>query len=162
MLGLGAAYLGSVFVGINTWLPRFGGVIIVVFGLHMTRIIRIPFLDYDLRPQNKIDQNRGYLSSVMMGVFFSAGWSPCVGPILGLILTFAINGGDPSQGAQLLLAYSAGLGIPFILAAMFVKPFLSWLAKFRKNLGMVEKSPELDFFCHFRKKFPKSRKIVYF
>ncbi len=133
LLGLGAAFLGSVFVGINTWLPRIGGVIIIIFGLHMTRILRIPFLDYDLRPQNKIDQNRGYLSSAMMGVFFSAGWSPCVGPILGLILTFAINGGDPAQGAQLLAAFSAGLGIPFLLAATQV----GWVTDILRKHGRV-------------------------
>lgn len=138
LLGLGAAFLGSVFVSINTWLPRVGGVIIVIFGLHMTRIIRIPFLDYDLRPQNKIDQNRGYLSSAMMGVFFSAGWSPCVGPILGLILTFAINGGDPAQGAQLLAAYSAGLGIPFLLAATQVGWVTDMLRKHGRVMHYVE------------------------
>ena len=133
LLGLGAAFLGSVFIGINNWLPRVGGVIIIIFGLHMVRLIRIPFLDYDLRPQTRYDQNRGYLSSALMGVFFSAGWSPCVGPILGLILTFAINGGDPVLGARLLAAYSAGLGIPFLLAATQV----GWVTEILRKHGRV-------------------------
>lgn len=138
ILGLGAAFLGSLFVGINNWLPRVGGVIIVIFGLHMMRIIRIPFLDYDLRPQNRYDANRGYLSSALMGVFFSAGWSPCVGPILGLILTFAINGGDPLQGATLLAAFSAGLGIPFLLAATQIGWVTDTLRKHGRIMHYVE------------------------
>ncbi len=138
LLGLGAAFLGSLFTGINLWLPRIGGVIIIIFGLHMVRVIRIPFLDYDLRPQNRLDQNRGYLSSALMGVFFSAGWSPCVGPILGLILTFAINGGDPSLGFRLLAAYSAGLGIPFLLAATQVGWVTETLRKHGKIMHYVE------------------------
>jgi len=138
LLGLGAAFLGSLFVGINLWLPRIGGIVIIVFGLHMIRVIRIPLLDYDLRPQNKIDENRGYLSSAMMGVFFSAGWSPCVGPILGLILTFAINGGDPSLGFRLLAAYSAGLGIPFLLAATQVGWVTETLRKHGRIMHYVE------------------------
>ncbi|HUF38292.1 MAG TPA: cytochrome c biogenesis protein CcdA [Anaerolineales bacterium] len=138
LLGLGAAFLGSLFVGINIWLPRIGGIIIILFGLHMTRVIRIPLLDYDLRPQSRVDQNRGYLSSAMMGVFFSAGWSPCVGPILGLILTFAINGGDPALGFRLLAAYSAGLGIPFLLAATQVGWVTETLRKHGRIMHYVE------------------------
>ena len=138
LLGLGAAFLGRAFVSINYWLPRVGGVVIVIFGLHMMRIIRIPFLDYDLRPQNKYDENRGYLSSALMGVFFSAGWSPCVGPILGLILTFAINGGDPTLGVQLLGAFSAGLGIPFLLAATQVGWVTQTLRKYGRVMHYVE------------------------
>ena len=138
LLGLGAAFLGSLFVGINLWLPRIGGIIIIVFGLHMTGIIRISLLDYDLRPQNRVDQNRGYLSSAMMGVFFSAGWSPCVGPILGLILTFAINGGDPALGFRLLAAFSAGLGIPFLLAATQVGWVTETLRKYGRAMHYVE------------------------
>lgn len=133
LLGLGAAFLGRLFIGLNYWLPRVGGVVIILFGLHMTRVLRIPFLDYDLRPQNTYDQNRGYLSSALMGVFFSAGWSPCVGPILGLILTFAVNGGDPLLGARLLAAFSAGLGIPFLLAATQV----GWVTEMLKKHGRV-------------------------
>jgi cytochrome c-type biogenesis protein len=138
LLGLGAAFLGSLFVGINIWLPRIGGFVIVIFGLHMIRVIRIPLLDYDLRPQNRLDHNRGYFSSALMGVFFSAGWSPCVGQILGLILTFAINGGDTTLGFRLLAAYSAGLGIPFLLAATQVGWVTETLRKHGRIMHYVE------------------------
>ena len=77
----------------------------------------VPLLEYDLRPQSTPDRSRGYLASAMMGVFFSAGWSPCVGPVLGAILTLSFNGGSVLTGVQLLSAYSAGLAIPFLVAS---------------------------------------------
>ncbi|MBN2503542.1 MAG: hypothetical protein JXB38_22385, partial [Anaerolineales bacterium] len=97
LLGALAAALGSVLGDITDWLVRIGGVVIIIFGLHMTHIIRIPFLDFDLRPQSTPERRRGYLSSALMGVFFSAGWSPCVGPVLGAILTLAFTGTSVGQ-----------------------------------------------------------------
>lgn len=117
LLGLFFAAVGSILYDVTQILVRVGGVVVIIFGLHMMNILRIPFLEYDLRPQADTDHKRGYLSSAMMGVFFSAGWSPCVGPVLGGILTLALNGGSVSQGGLLLGAYSAGLAIPFLLAA---------------------------------------------
>ena len=85
LLGVLAAALGGFLFDFTQILVRVGGVVVIVFGLHMTGIITIPFLQYDLRPQSQPDRNRGYFSSALMGVFFSAGWSPCVGPVLGAI-----------------------------------------------------------------------------
>lgn len=117
-LGLAASALGGVLYSIRIWLSRIGGIVVVIFGLHMIGIFRIPFLEYDLRRQSTPDRNRGYLASLLMGVFFSAGWSPCVGPILGAILTLSLSGGSISQGVLLLTAYSAGLAIPFLIASI--------------------------------------------
>jgi cytochrome c-type biogenesis protein len=117
LLGLLVASLGSVLADVTTILVRVGGIVVILFGLHMTGIFRIKFLEYDLRPQADPDRRRGYWSSALMGVFFSAGWAPCVGPVLGSILTLALNGGSVAQGGALLTAYSAGLAIPFLLAA---------------------------------------------
>lgn len=116
-LGLLASALGSLLYNISDILIKVGGVVVIVFGLHMTGILRIRWLEYDLRPQSNPERQRGYLSSALMGVFFSAGWSPCVGPVLGAILTLALNGGSVARGGILLGAYSAGLAIPFLLAA---------------------------------------------
>jgi len=99
----------------------------------MTHIIRIPFLEYDLRPQSQPDRQRGYISSALMGVFFSAGWSPCVGPVLGAILTLSLSGGSIATGATLLAAYSAGLAIPFLLAALGV----GWVTTIIRKYGKV-------------------------
>src|SRR5512133_2494062 len=107
-LGVTVSFLGGILYDLRTWLAKIGGLVVIVFGLHMTGIIRIPFLEYDLRPQSVLDQRRSYFSSALMGIFFSAGWSPCVGPVLGAILTLALNGGSIAKGVQLLSAYSAG------------------------------------------------------
>jgi cytochrome c-type biogenesis protein len=120
------------------WLARIGGIVVVIFGLHMTGIFRIPFLDYDLRPQSKIDQRRGFLSSAFLGVTFSAGWSPCIGPILGTILTLAINEGSISRGVWLLGFYSAGLAIPFLLAALGIGWVTTILRKYGKAMHYIE------------------------
>jgi cytochrome c-type biogenesis protein len=133
ILGVAVSGIGGILFSMREWLTKIGGVIVVVFGLHMLGIIHIPFLEYDLRPQNSPDRSRGYLSSAMMGVFFSAGWSPCVGPVLGAILTLALNGGSISQGATLLTAYSAGLAIPFLAASLGVE----WVTNILRNHGRV-------------------------
>jgi len=114
------------------------GFVVIIFGLHMIGVFRIPLLEYDLRPQTTPDRNRGYLASALMGVFFSAGWSPCVGPVLGAILTFALNGGSVSHGVSLLSAYSAGLAIPFLLAAFGIGWVTTILRRYSKVMRYVE------------------------
>jgi cytochrome c-type biogenesis protein len=104
----------------------------------MIGVFRIPFLEYDTRVQQLPDRKWGYLSSALMGVFFSAGWSPCVGPVLGAILTLALNGGSISQGVALLSAYSAGLAIPFLVAALGIGWVSITLRKYGKLTHIVE------------------------
>lgn len=133
LLGVATSALGGLLYDLRTWLAKIGGIVVVIFGLHMTRILRIPFLDYDLRPQSQPDRQRGYISSGLMGVFFSAGWSPCVGPVLGAILTLSLSGGSVTQGAGLLTAYSAGLAIPFLIAALGV----GWVSTILSRYGKV-------------------------
>ncbi|MDD2695685.1 MAG: cytochrome c biogenesis protein CcdA [Anaerolineales bacterium] len=137
-LGVTASALGGMLYPLRTWLAKIGGVVVIVFGLHMTGVLRIPFLEYDLRPQSNPERNRGYLSSALMGVFFSAGWSPCVGPVLGAILTLALNGGSISRGVQLLSAYSAGLAIPFLLAALGIGWVTATIRRYGKVMRIVE------------------------
>lgn len=119
-LGAAASLIGAILYDLRVWLARIGGVVVVVFGLHTLGVINIPFLDYDTRRQMQARPGLGYGSSVLMGVFFSAGWAPCVGPVLGAILTLALASGNLNQGVALLTAYSAGLAIPFLLAALGV------------------------------------------
>lgn len=133
LLGLFFASLGSLLFDFTQVLVRIGGVVVIVFGLHMIGILRIPFLEVDLRPQSDPDRKRGYMSSALMGVFFSAGWSPCVGPVLGTILTLALNGGSVAQGGLLLGAYSAGLAIPFLLAATQI----GWVTHILRRYGKL-------------------------
>ena len=117
-LGLSASALGSLIFEYRSLVARIGGVVVVLFGLHTIGVINIPLLDYDTRRQYAPNPSLGYLSSALMGVFFSAGWAPCVGPVLGAILTLALNSANLQLGAILLTAYSIGLAVPFLLAAL--------------------------------------------
>lgn len=138
LLGVAASALGSLLYNAREWIAKIGGIVVVIFGLHMTGIIRIPFLEYDLRPQSTPNRQRGYVASALMGVFFSAGWSPCVGPVLGAILTLAINGGSISQGVSLLTAYSIGLAIPFLVAALGIGWVTTILRRYGKVMRYIE------------------------
>lgn len=138
LLGVLASIAGSLLFDLRYWLAKIGGIIVIIFGLHMIGVFHIPFLAYDTRVQQAPDPKLGYLSSALMGVFFSAGWSPCVGPVLGAILTLAINGGSVSSGATLLSAYSAGLAIPFLIAALGIGWVTNTLKKHGKVMRYVE------------------------
>lgn len=137
-LGVLAAFAGSLLYDIREWLAKIGGIVVIIFGLHMIGVFHIPFLAYDTRVNQAPDPKLGYLSSALMGVFFSAGWAPCVGPVLSAILTLAINGGSISLGAILLTAYSAGLAIPFLLAALGIGWVTTILKKYNKTMRYVE------------------------
>ncbi len=137
-LGLVASLLGQLMYNITPILAKIGGVVVILFGLHMTGIFRIPFLEYDLRPQTRLDQRRSYFSSFLMGIFFSAGWSPCVGPTLGVILTLAATGESLGQGVLLLAVYSLGLAVPFLIAALGIGWVTFILRKYRKAMHYVE------------------------
>ncbi len=138
LLGVAASFAGGLLYDLRFWLSKIGGIVVIVFGLHMIGVFHIPFLAYDTRVQQAPDPKLGYLSSAMMGIFFSAGWSPCVGPVLGAILTLALNGGSISQGATLLSFYSAGLAIPFLLAALGIGWVTTILRKYAKTMRYVE------------------------
>jgi cytochrome c-type biogenesis protein len=118
LLGAAASAIGALLYDVRLWLARIGGIVVVFFGLHTMGVINIPFLDYDTRRQVQPNPGLGYLSSALMGVFFSAGWAPCVGPVLGAVLTLALNSAQITAGVILLSAYSIGLAVPFLLAAL--------------------------------------------
>ena len=137
-LGVASSVFGRLLFDLRFVLAKGGGIIVSIFGLHMIGVFRIPILEYDTRVQQLPDRKLGYLSSALMGIFFSAGWSPCVGPVLGAILTLALNGGSVSHGVSLLSAYSAGLAIPFLLAALGVGWVSLTLRKYNKLMRYVE------------------------
>jgi cytochrome c-type biogenesis protein len=138
LLGVATSAFGRFLFDLRFILSKVGGIVVIIFGLHMIGIFRIPFLEYDTRVQQLPDRKWGYLSSALMGVFFSAGWAPCVGPVLGAILTLALNGGSISTGVSLLSAYSAGLAIPFLIAALGVGWVSLTLRKYGKVMHYVE------------------------
>ncbi|MFN2176924.1 MAG: cytochrome c biogenesis CcdA family protein [Anaerolineales bacterium] len=140
LLGIAASALGGILYDLRYWLAKIGGIVVIIFGIHLTGLYRIKFLEYDLRPQSTPDRNRGYVASFLMGIFFSAGWSPCVGPILGTILTISLSGGSISQGGLLLTAYSAGLAIPFLIASVQIDLISNGIRRFGKVAHYIEKA----------------------
>ncbi len=137
-LGVASSAFGRLLFDTRFILAKIGGIIVIIFGLHMIGVFRIPFLEYDARVHQLPNRKWGYLSSALMGIFFSAGWAPCVGPVLGAILTLAMNGGSVSTGVSLLSAYSAGLAIPFLIAALGVGWVSVTLKKYGKVMHYVE------------------------
>jgi cytochrome c-type biogenesis protein len=133
-----AATLGGLLFDFRDWLAKIGGIVVVVFGLHMIGVFRLPFLEYDLRVHKQVDSRWSYASSALMGIFFSAGWSPCIGPVLGAIMTFAVNGGSIVQGTLLGVAYSAGMAIPFLLAALGIGWVATILKRYKRALRVTE------------------------
>jgi cytochrome c-type biogenesis protein len=136
-LGATASAVGALLYDFKGVLVKVGGVVVILFGLHTLGIIHIPFLEYDTRRQQAPDRRLGYLSSALMGIFFSAGWAPCVGPVLGAVLTLALNAEGVSRGVVLLSAYSMGLGIPFLLAAAGIGNISLVLRQYGKYLRYV-------------------------
>jgi cytochrome c-type biogenesis protein len=131
--------LGRIFYDFQFWLARIGGFIILIFGLHMIGVFRIPFLEYDIRVhQQQPGQRLGYFSSALMGVFFSAGWSPCIGPVLTLIIALSAQSGSLWKAVGLGAAYSAGLAIPFLVAALGIGWVTVILRRYSKVMRYTE------------------------
>lgn len=138
LLGASATALGSALRFYKDAIMRVGGVLIVFFGLYCLGIIKLGFLSQERRMH--LDRKPiGFLGSVLVGMAFGAGWSPCIGPILGGILSLAATEADLGRGVWLLVAYSAGLAVPFLAAAFAVESFLDWFQKFRRHLNLVQK-----------------------
>ncbi len=120
------------------WIQRVGGVLIFIFGVHMTGLLRIGALLGEKRI-HIAGKPAGYVGTFVVGIAFAAGWTPCIGPILGSILALAATSAqDASQGVVLLSAYSAGLGIPFVVAGVLFHGFLSFFNRFRGYIRAIE------------------------
>ncbi|NUO37307.1 MAG: cytochrome c biogenesis protein CcdA [Gemmatimonadaceae bacterium] len=135
-LGASATLLGRLLIAYRVWITRIGGALVVLFGLYLLGVVRVGALDRERR-MHLANKPLGYLGTVFVGVAFGAGWTPCLGPILGAILTYTAATADLSRGLPLLVAYSLGLAIPFLLAAVAVERFLETVARFRPHLARV-------------------------
>jgi len=138
ILGISFAALGNILQDVREILSKIGGTVVILLGLHMAGLLRIGFLEFDARVQTAQSNRMGYLSSFLMGVSFSAGWSPCIGPVLGAILTLVLNEGNISSGAVFLSAYSLGMAIPFLIAAAATGWVTNLLVKQGKVMHMIE------------------------
>jgi cytochrome c-type biogenesis protein len=136
LLGASATALGSTLKYYQVWISRVGGALIIAFGLVCLGVIKVGFLEQERRVQLQ-DKPMGYLGSALVGMAFAAGWTPCIGPVLGAILSLAATADSVGRGMLLLGMYSAGLAVPFLVAALAVERFLDWFQRFRRFLPWV-------------------------
>jgi cytochrome c-type biogenesis protein len=137
-LGATASALGVLLLRSQVWIGRVGGIVVILFGLYLLGVLRPGFLMRERRLQ-LARKPLGYLGSAFVGVTFGAAWTPCIGPILGAILTLAAAQASVGHGAALLTAYSAGLALPFVITALALDRFLAWFQRFRPYLAWVER-----------------------
>ena len=136
LLGAGATAIGRLFYDNKQWLERIGGVLIVVFGLYLLGVFQWVGFARERRVHLQ-DKPLGYFGSLVVGMAFGAGWTPCIGPILGSILLYANSQASVGQGVALLFAYSLGLAVPFLVAAYAVERLIDWFRKFRRFMPFV-------------------------
>ena len=138
-MGMGATALGQTVAQWKDWLAYVAAAVIFVFGLHFLGVIRIGFLMREARMESKADPSTVF-GAYLMGLAFGFGWTACVGPVLASILMIASGMGDIREGAALLAVFGIGMTAPFVLAAVFARPFLAWLARHRAKMVYVEKA----------------------
>jgi cytochrome c-type biogenesis protein len=138
LLGATASVLGQALRQHLELLSTVAGVVIIIMGLHLLGLFRIGLLYREARVE--VGRSASVWGAYVMGLAFAFGWTPCIGPILAAILALAGSETSVARGALLLAAYSAGLGIPFVLAALAMKPFVAFLKRVRSRFGMIEKA----------------------
>ncbi|MFQ5598327.1 MAG: cytochrome c biogenesis CcdA family protein [Nitrospiria bacterium] len=134
--GASATFIGRFFLSNQAIIRQIGGALIIFFGLYITGIFKLSFLAKDTRFQFQRKPS-GYVGSYLVGIAFGAGWTPCVGPILGSILLYASTSGSVIIGIQLLAAYSVGLGLPLFLSSLGVQSFLFYFKKTARYMGWI-------------------------
>lgn len=139
LLGLGATALGQAFAQWKQPLSYVAAGVLFLFGLHFLGVLKIGLFYREARLESKAEPTT-VLGAYVMGLAFGFGWTPCVGPALASILMVASGMGDLWRGGMLLLVYGLAMTAPFVVAAVFAKPFLNWLARNRKYMAYVEKA----------------------
>ncbi len=137
VFGAASTFLGQVLLKNSYELRVMAGLVIVVLSLHIIGIINIKFLNYEKRIQTNTNTN--FYSPILIGMAFAFGWTPCIGPILGSILVLAATEESINRGIILLIFYSLGLALPFILSGYLIQKFLIFSKNFKKNINIVSK-----------------------
>lgn len=137
-LGAGATLLGQTLLQYRDWISRIGGVVIIIFGLYLLGVLNIGFFSRERRVHLS-DKPVGYFGTLVVGIAFGAGWTPCLGPILSSILLYTSTQADFSRGMWLLLAYSLGLAVPFLLSAVAIERFTAFFQRMRKQMMWISR-----------------------
>ena len=138
ILGASATFLGSLLAYASRWVERVGGVMLILFGLYLLGVLRLPGAGREWR-MHLANKPVGYLGTLLVGITFGAGWTPCIGPVLGGILTLAATRGSMVEGMGLLAVYSAGLAIPFLLSTVLIERFLPGFKRIRQWLPWINR-----------------------
>ncbi len=136
LLGLPTTILGSALQQYKGWITRIGGVILVLFGLHTMGIVTIPILNMTRRVDVGTGMKQGYARSALMGVTFAAGWTPCIGPLLGTVMTLAFA--EPSRAMVFIFTYALGLAAPFLVTAVLLARAGAWLKRLNRYTRALE------------------------
>jgi len=138
IFGAASTFLGQVLLQNSYELRIAAGLVIILFSLHIIGIINLKFLNYEKRIQT--NSNNRFYSPILIGMAFAFGWTPCIGPILGSILVLAATEESVNKGILLLIFYSFGLAVPFVLSGYLIQKFLIFSKNFKKNINLVSKS----------------------
>ncbi|WP_299686439.1 cytochrome c biogenesis protein CcdA [uncultured Tateyamaria sp.] len=138
ILGFAASAFGAFFLQNQVLFAQISGAVIIVFGLHFLGVFRISFLDREAR-MDAGDQGGSSFGAYILGLAFAFGWTPCIGPQLGAILTLAASEASVTRGTVLLGIYAAGLGIPFLLAAMFMSRAMGFMNRIKRHMVLIER-----------------------
>ena len=138
LMGAAASAFGRALLQYQLLLSRASGLVVIIFGLHFLKIIRIPILDREARLETG-GKGGGAVGAYLLGLAFAFGWTPCIGPQLGMILSLAAQAGDTGRGVGLLAAYAAGLGIPFVLSAIFITRAIGVMNRIKPWMGTIER-----------------------
>ena len=138
LMGMAASAFGRLFLQYQEYLVKASGVVIVIMGLHFLRLFRIPFLDTEAR-MDVGDRGGSALGAYVLGLAFAFGWTPCIGPQLGMILSLAAGGAAVERGMALLAIYALGLGLPFLLSAIFINRAMGLMNRIKPHLRLIER-----------------------
>lgn len=138
VMGFAASAFGRAFLEYQVWLARVAGVAVIIMGLHFLHVFRIPLLDREARLETG-DQGGSALGAYVLGLAFAFGWTPCIGPLLGTILSLAATDADATRGTALLAVYALGLGIPFLLSAIFINRAIGLMNRIKPHMKTIER-----------------------
>lgn len=136
LMGYAASAFGRAFLQYQPWLVTISGIFVILLGLHFLHVFRIPILDREARLDTG-DKGGSALGAYFLGLAFAFGWTPCIGPQLSMILTLAAT--DPARGTMLLGTYALGLGIPFLLSAIFIERSMGLMNRLKRHMGVIER-----------------------
>ena len=138
LLGFTASAFGAFFLQNQVMFSRISGALVLIFGLHFLGVFRIPILDRDIRIDAG-DKGGSALGAYLLGLAFAFGWTPCIGPQLGAILSLAAQEGSVQRGTLLLAVYALGLGLPFLIAALFIERSMGMMNLFKRHMKLIER-----------------------